>query len=252
MTIDPRLQERRQAVAEDKARHKFGRLLKVWVVLAVLGIAVWVLLSPWLDVDRVDTAGIVSSGAHGVLADSRVVAGAPMVMIRSGEVEAALEADPYVADATVELHWPDRVVVNIEERSAVAWVETGSGWSHRAADAVALPSPEQPDDTKAWIRLPSLADSDAGSSRELRGALEFVAALPEALRVETTVRIRPNGELWAEIPDFDVRLGRAVEMEAKALSLAALLAEKPPRGSLLTLIAPEHPAVLPPQSRDDG
>ncbi len=152
---------------------------------------------------------------------------------------------------TVEIDWPDRVMVRVEERVPVAWVETGSGWSHRAVDGVALPSPEQPDDTMAWIRLPDLAEDDAGSSRDLLGALQFVAALPPALQVESTLRIRPNGELWAEIPDFDVRLGRAVEMQEKALSLAALLEEKPPRGSLLTLIAPAHPSYTPPQSRDD-
>ena len=63
--------------------------------------------------------------------------------------------------------------------------------------------------------------------------------------------MRPTGELWAEIPEFDVRLGRPTDMEAKAVSLVALLDEKPPRGSLLTLIAPAKPAYTPPQSRED-
>jgi cell division protein FtsQ len=251
MTIDPRLQERRKEVAEDRARRKVGRLLKVWLALVVAGLIAWILLSPWLDADRVETAGIAASEAHSVLAEAGVVVGRPLILIRAGEAEAALESDPYVADAEVTVEWPDLVVVRIEERRPVAWVETAGGWAHRAADGVALPSPDQPDDTKAWIRLPSLSDDEATSSRALLGALEFVAALPEELAAQTTLRIRPTGELWAEIPDFDVRLGRPIDMEAKALSLAGVLEEKPPRGSLLTLIAPAHPAYTPPQSRDD-
>jgi hypothetical protein len=54
-----------------------------------------------------------------------------------------------------------------------------------------------------------------------------------------------NGELWAEVSGYPVRLGRPVEMEAKARSLEALLADRPRRGSTLTLIAPTHPAVSP-------
>ncbi len=252
MSIDPRLQERRKEVAEDRARRKVSRLLKVWAVLVVVGLVAWVLLSPWLDVDRVDTAGVLASEAHEVLADSGVILGRPLILIRAEEVEASLEDDPYVAEADVAVDWPDRVVVRVEERHPVAWVESAGGWAHRAGDGVALPSPEQPDDSKAWIRLPSLADSDATSSQALLGALEFVSGLPEELQVSTTVRMRPTGELWAEVPDFDVRLGRPTEMEAKALSLVALLEEKPPRGSLLTLIAPAHPAVTPPQSREES
>jgi hypothetical protein len=58
--------------------------------------------------------------------------------------------------------------------------------------------------------------------------------------------VEGDGELWAEVAGFQVRLGRAVEMRAKALSLAALIREQPAPGSILTLIAPTHPAVTPP------
>jgi hypothetical protein len=44
---------------------------------------------------------------------------------------------------------------------------------------------------------------------------------------------------------YQVRLGRPVEMGEKALSLAALLREQPPAGSILTLIAPTNPAITP-------
>jgi cell division protein FtsQ len=242
MSIDPRLKERRRVVAEDRARRKIGRLLKLIVALVLVGIVAWILLSPWLSVDQVTPTGVLSSKTHGTLADLGVVAGTPMILIRPGRVEAALLADPWVKSASVVRDWPDRVIVRVEERTALAWVETGAGWAHHAIDGVALPSPDTPDDTLAWIQLPDVPLADSESSRDVLGALEFVAGLPQDLRAETTIRMRVNGEFWAKVSGYDVRLGRAVEMDAKARSLTALLAEEPPRGSVLIMIAPAHPA----------
>jgi cell division protein FtsQ len=249
MSIDPRLRERRRVVAEDRARRKISRLLK-WIVAVVLGgIAAWVLLSPWLSVDEVVTTGVLSSETHGTLADLGVVAGTPMILVQPGRVERALQADPWVKRASVVRDWPDRLIVRVEERVALAWVETAGGWAHHAIDGFALPSPEIPDDTMAWVQLPEVPLAESDSSRDVLGALEFVAGLPEEIRVGTTIRMRVNGELWGQVSGYEVRLGRAVDMDAKARSLTALLAEQPAPGSTLNLIAPAHPAVTPPPMR---
>jgi cell division protein FtsQ len=216
------------------------------VALVLGGIVAWILLSPWLSVDEVAATGIVSSEAHGTLAEMGAVAGAPMILIRPGQVERALLDDPWVRDVSVIRDWPDRLIVEVEERVALAWVETEGGWAHHAVDGVALPSGDTPDDSLAWIQVPDVPLAEAESSREVLGALEFVAGLPEELRAETTIRMRVNGEFWGRVSGYEVRLGRAVEMDAKARSLTALLATNPRRGSVLIMIAPAHPAVTPP------
>jgi hypothetical protein len=58
--------------------------------------------------------------------------------------------------------------------------------------------------------------------------------------------------LWATVSNYQVRLGRSDDMTEKALSLAALLEERPPEGSMLTLIAPTNPAWKAPSDTDDG
>jgi len=252
MSIDPRLKERRRVVAEDRARRKIGRLLKLIVALVLGGIVAWILLSPWLSVDEVATTGVVSSKTHGTLANMGVVAGTPMILVQPGKVERALLSDPWVKSATVVRDWPDRLIVRVEERNALAWVETGGGWAHHAIDGVALPSPDNPDNKLAWIQLSDVPLADSESSRDVLGALEFVAGLPEELRAETTIRRRVNGEFWGRVSGYEVRLGRAVEMDAKARSLTALLAENPPRGSVLIMIAPAHPAVTPDDPNPQG
>lgn len=245
MTIDPRLIERRQEVAEDNARRNIGRVLKFLVALSLVGALAWLLFSPYLSISEVRTAGIAVSSAHMTLAELGVLAGNPMVMVRTGLVEAALEQDPWIAEARVHLNWPDTVIVRVEERVPVAWVETGGGWVRRAADGVAVPSPEKPDSSLAWIQLTAVAEAGAESAPQVLGAVEFVAALPPHLRAESLVRVESDGELWAQVDGYRVRLGRPIEMTAKALSLVALLEQRPDPNSILTLIAPSHPAVSP-------
>ncbi|MGD2103450.1 MAG: FtsQ-type POTRA domain-containing protein, partial [Acidimicrobiia bacterium] len=245
MSIDPRLMERRKTVAEHNAKRNVTRLLKFLALCLVAASIVWLLFSPWLSIREVETSGISVSATHSILAETGVVAGTPTVSIRTGTAEAALLEDPWIAEANVTVHWPDRVVVTVKERTPLAWVRTSGGWSRRAIDGTALPSGETPDEAMAWIDLPDLADEDALGSAELAGSLEFVESLP-ARRHQGAVVTMNEGELWADVAGHQVRLGRAVEMREKALSLDALLDETIPVDSVLVLIAPTNPAVMTP------
>ncbi|HZD22117.1 MAG TPA: FtsQ-type POTRA domain-containing protein, partial [Acidimicrobiia bacterium] len=167
MTIDPRLAERRQTVAEDRAKRNVGRLLKFLVAVVVVGSVVWLALSPWLSVSRVETTGIDVSSGHAILAGNGVVAGTPMIMVDAGVVEEALLEDPWIAEAEVVKDWPDRVAVNVVERSPVAWTRTKGGWTRRAIDGVALPSASEPDDEMATIDMRDLADVAAITSPDM-------------------------------------------------------------------------------------
>ena len=247
MTIDPRLLERRKDVAEEKAQHSMRRLFRFLIVALMVGGLVWLALSPWLAVSRVRTAGIVSSDANATLVREGLVAGTPMILVRAGAIEEALEQDPWVQDARVTLEWPDEIVVRVTERIPVLWVESREGWSWRAPDGVAVPGPDQPEARSPRLIVPDLTDSDLDDSRLVIGSAEFVEALPSELQENLTMSLR-EGELWADVAGFDVRLGRPVEMKAKALSLTALLREDLPEGSTLILVAPTNPSVSLPDS----
>jgi cell division protein FtsQ len=245
MSIDRRLVERRREVAEDRARRNVTRLVRFLVLLAVIGVIVWVLLSPFLSVKEVVVSGVAAGRANAILAEEGVTTGRPMILIRSDSVSEALLSDPWIREALVSLDWPGTVLVRIEERTPVAWLETGDGWDRRAVDGIALPTDSGLDDSLPHATFSSISAVDAAGSDVVLGALEFAAALPDALRAGTVIRLEANGELWAEVSGYQVRLGRPVEMGDKALSLAALLAQSPPQGSTLTLIAPRNPAVTP-------
>jgi cell division protein FtsQ len=249
VSIDPRLVERRRTVAEDNAKRNVGRLLKFLVALVIAGGLVWLAFSPWLSVSQVDTTGIVSSAANSLLVERGVVAGTPMFQISEAATESALLDDAWIDEAEVSKHWPNRVTVDIVERTPVAWTKTASGWTRRAIDGVALPSATEPDPEMGRVEMPELADVAAPTTPDLLGALAFIDALPSAMRSDAVVS-RHDGELWATVSGFQVRLGRAVEMREKALSLQALLQEQIPTGSTLVLIAPTNPAVMTPGGSD--
>jgi hypothetical protein len=247
MTIDPRLLERRKTVAEDHAARNVGRLLRFLIIAALAGLLVWVAFSPWMSVSQVRTAGISLSDANALLAKSRVVAGTPMIMLRPGEVEEMLRADPWVREASVHLHWPDEVTVRVIERVPVAWFQSGGDWVRRDIEGIAVPSASTPDATLPRVHVPIGGGASAETSQMVLGAAEFAGTLPPDIAEGTVVRVE-GGELWASVEGFEVRLGRPVEMGAKALSLAALLEEPIEQGSTLILVAPSHPAVSPPEA----
>ncbi len=248
MAIDPRLIDRRREVAEDRARRNVTRLMRFLVGLALIGAVVWLFLSPLLSVRAVTTTGIVASDAHAILANQRVVVGRPMILIRAGDVASVLEQDPWIGEAAVDMDWPTQVRVTIVERTPIAWIETAAGWDRRAVDGVVLPVSDGPDDTMPKLIFTGLSASEAGESPMVLGALEFVDSLPPELWPGATIRVEGNGELWAKVSGYEVRLGRPTEMRGKALSLQALIAESPAAGSILVLIAPTNPAVAPPGS----
>lgn len=250
MVIDPRLAERRQAVAEERAKRNVRRLLKYLIALILVSAVAWVAMSPWMSISQVRSTGIVSSDAHEIMVEQGLVAGTPLILVRSGQVEEALEEDPWISDARVHLNWPDEAVVRVIERTPVAWVRTSDGWTRRALDGVALPSPPGPRAGMAWVELPGILSDQAVSSQWVLGAVEFADALGQDYG-DAVVRLQGE-ELWASIGGYEARLGRPVDMAAKARSLLALLEEEPPPGSVLVLIAPGHPAVKPPDGLPVG
>lgn len=242
MTVDSRILERRREVAEDRAKRSMGRLLRLVAVVVPLAVLAWIAFSPWLSVSAVSVEGASSAAVYEILSRHGVVVGTPMILIDVTDTEASLEEDAWVSEASVTLQWPDQVTVLLVEHEPLAWVQTADGWIRRSVDGSALPSPETPDSSLPRVVIPGIAGTAAVRSAELLGALEWVDALPGRLREGVVVRAE-EGELWADVRGHTVRLGRPVEMTAKALALNSLLAKQIPPGAQINLVAPTHPAV---------
>jgi len=78
------------------------------------------------------------------------------------------------------------------------------------------------------------------------GALAFASALRGDLKADTVIYAEGTG-LFATVDARTVRLGRPVDMEAKAAVLAAVLDQGIDPDAAIDVIAPSRPAVLNPQ-----
>ncbi len=240
MSTDPRMAERRREVAELNARRSLRRLVWLLVVLVSLGGVGWVAQSPWFSVSELAVSGVVASDTDRILAETGVLQGRPLVTIRAGAVEEALQEDPWIAAADVRLILPNRVEVVVVERTPVAWVFSHGRWAVVSADVTLLRFDREPSFPRVL-----LGDASGRVSLEderVRGAVGFLSALPAELATTATIMER-DGELWAEVGSHTVRLGSPVDMDAKAAALVAIAGDDIAPGTLINLVAPTRPAV---------
>lgn len=241
MEVDYRLAARRRQVAEVHARSSFSRLVWALGLGLVAALSVWLLRSPILAVGEVSIEGMEAVEVESLLVGSGVEEGKPLVSIRPGRVEEALLSDPRIKQATVTLDWPQRVVIQIVQRRAVAWAGVGGSWSLVAGDGVALETASQPGTGRPRLEM----EWGTELSADALGGLAFLSELDPLIGSRTTV-VSLAGELWALIDGVRVRLGRPIEMESKARALEAVLDQGVPAGAMVNLIAPARPAVATP------
>ena len=241
-TMDQRMSQRREEVAEDRARIDVRRAIWFIVLLASVGSVFWLATSSMLSVQEVRVFGATNAQVGDILTQQRVVEGRPLIAIRSGAVAQALEGDPWIRAAGVELVFPTYVEVTIEERVGVAWVPMGTGWGLVADDSVVVEYGSDPgaEGSVVQIRAEDPGLGEAVGEPEILGAVRFLMTLPVELAGQTTLR-SADGDMWAWVADRNVRIGRPIEMEAKALALVAIIDSAPP--GVIDVIAPSRPAV---------
>lgn len=245
--MDPRIEARRRAVREQRAHGSMSRFLLVLIIVALSGLAAWILFrSPLFSIRHLDISGAVQADPQADLAGAGVAIGRPMVAADLAAASERLLADPWIAQAIIHRDWPDRITVDLVERVAAGSVECVSTVVVAAADGTVLPDADPAVEAVGRIVTPSLSCESIGGDRGVAMALEFLAALPPRIARGITITEGEEG-LIATTDRYLIRLGSADRGSEKALALVAVLNDPPESGSVITLIAPNRPAVLPPQ-----
>lgn len=240
--MDRRLEKRRREVAEGQARSGLGKLFVVLILALLGGLTAWIFRSPLLAVQDVVIAGAPPHLIEVVRVAAGIEPGQPMVAVRLSDVEAALSANPWIRSAEASLHWPHDVLIEITPRLPVAWLGEGGSWSLVGEDAVVLETAGQ-----AGPGLPTLVVEGPAEGAKL-GGLAFLSELGPL--EYPGARVEQKGpEIWAEVSGYTIRLGRPIDMEAKARALAALLSRGVAPGAVISLVAPTRPALSWPQAQ---
>ena len=241
--IDPRIAERRKTVLESGARKGVRRALILLVGLAILAGLVWLLQSPLLSVSAITINGSEREDVLQAVAAAGLEAGTPLVLVRTDEIVDALEALPWVRVASAERMFPDPVEVRVEERIPAGWIWAAGSYLLVDDQGVVLEEAAAADPAGSVLQFPieRLQPGEAYSDQMVLGAIEFVAA--GGGEVPGLELWQEGDEMWASTQGHRIRLGRPVDMAAKAAALNAVLSDDVPAASLINLIAPSRPAV---------
>lgn len=243
--MDSRIADRRRGVREEAARRRLRWTIGVLVMAGIVGAVVWLVQSPLLAMDEITVSGANRTAIDEALATAGVTQGMPLISVRAGNVVTALEADPWVETAVVRVVWPDALEIAIVERVPRLWVKgAGSAWMLVSDRGFVVARSESGGTALPHLELPDLADVVPGQqldSNAVLGAIEFVGAVMWDVSLDGSAE-----SLFAWVEGYRVRLGRPVDMSAKAASLTALLEEGVVPGSTIDLLSPVRPAVVPP------
>jgi cell division protein FtsQ len=216
-----------------------------------LGLGIWTVTGSRLfAIQLVKVTGVEELTAEEVERLSGVEVGENLLRLSTDAVAYRVASSPWVAEARVSRMLPSTLQIDVVERRAVGWLSGPGGLAIVGADGLVLERvPSEPRD------LPALggwsAPLEAGDHAEDLGApLRVAASLSAAMlhRVsevamkdeEIVLGLRTGGE---------VRFGQPAQLEAKARTLASLLAWIDDRGiedPAIDLRIPSAPAVTPP------
>jgi hypothetical protein len=245
--MDPRIEARRRAVREQRARGSMSRFLLVLIIVALSGLVAWTLFrAPLFSIRHLEIDGVVRADPVPALAAAGVAVGRPMVTADLGAASDRLLSDPWIAQVAIEREWPDRITVDLVERIVAGSVECATATVAAAVDGTILPNADPLAEPVGRIVTPTLSCDSLATDRGVTMALEFLAELPPRIARGITITAGVEG-LVATTDRYVIRLGAADRGSEKALALVAVLNDPPEPGSVITLIAPNRPAVLPPQ-----
>lgn len=197
-----------------------GRAAIAAASLLILSVAaVGVVRSPYFAADHLTVEGADRLTPARVLRIGGLEPGQNVVTMDTEAAERRLEADPWIASASVTTELPDTVVVRIDERAPVAAVRTLEGWDVVAADGVVL------DSASRQPRLPTITSVVPGQDLTALGA-RALGAMDRSLRATVTSLTVGADDVVRLVMDDGVTVsyGALDEPASKAQALAAVLA----------------------------
>ena len=195
-----------------------GLGLGIGAALVVLAAALALTRSPIFGADRLVVEGVHKLDPGRVLKIAGIAEGESVVWFDADEARRRLEAEPWIAEATVRSDLPDTIAVRIRERVPVGAIETHSGWEVLAADGTVLAAPSHPPN------LPTITAVVPGHDVVSMGT-GILGAMEPGLRARVaTLTVGTDGlvrlGLRGGVP---VMVGEAEEADAKAQALSAVL-----------------------------
>jgi cell division protein FtsQ len=226
VAVDPRIRARRVEVARDAGRRRLRRLTILGAVVGLAAVLLALTWSPLVDVEQISVAGEGHTSAEAVTDAAGLATGDSLVWFDPADAERAIEALPWVAEATVERSWSGSVAIEVTEREAVAAVVAGDRWLLADGTGRLLQGVDaEPTDVPLIEGLSVSARPGDTLDPDGVAAVTVAAAVPEVLRADVATVSGTDGEVTIALREGGVvLLGSADDAPAKLAGAAAVLA----------------------------
>jgi len=245
--VDPRIQERIRRVARRRARRRLRWVVATLIAAALVGTGWMALHSSAFAARVLVVRGATGTRATAVLRAAGLDRHPPLLDVDPAAAARAVDALPWVLQATVVRHWPDSVSVAVSTRRPVAEMTNGRGVAvvdHTGRVLSVSPAPVPGLPTVVAGVAPGAPGTwvAAGAGPELAVA----ATLPPAFRSQVArvvVNARHQVELQLTTP-VSVDLGSDTQLHQKYEDVAALLAGASfSAGDVIDVTVPDAPTV---------
>jgi cell division protein FtsQ len=234
LRMDPRIRERRVAVARDAGRRRLRILAIVGGAFGLVAGAYGITRTPLFDVDHVRVEGAAQTGTPQLLEASGLAGHPQLADVKPPAVVAKLERLPWVQEAQVVRHWPGTVEVKVVERIPMATLPAaGGGWA--LVDDTGRVLGVTPTPLDGLVQLASAPAPPPGDEvpPATLGGLTLLDALPPSLSE------RVNGLTIADDGVIDVHavglpvihFGPPTSVRAKLVALTTLVARTNLKGA---------------------
>ena len=200
--------------------------------VVVVLVAMLVLASPLVAVERVDIEGVTYADAALVDSVAESMKGVSVLTVDTETARRRLEADPWIASARISTYLPDRVLIEVQERRPAGWF-LGVDNRARVIDVegrvLALVDGRPTD--YLWIDGvgPNLV---AGSIADpaYRAAAQLALSLPTEIEpLVDHLGVTPSSEVTMTLTTGTVvNFGQPVDMRNKLVSVVVLLRRQDP------------------------
>lgn len=245
--IDPRIRARRVAIKRSAGRRRLRWVIALLSLLGLALVAVAVVFSPLLDVDRVTVAGQFRTDPGDIVAAGGVGRGEPLARVDLAATARRVEELPWVARATVVRDWPGTLHYRVTERVPVAAVEGPDGaWMAVDGEGRVLAALDaEPDDLPAVEGSTIAVSVGATAPADDRGAFTLAAAIPAAARpLVDAVVLEAGGGLSVRLASGGVAtVGPPEDLAAKGIALASVLDAVDPCVATLDLTVASAPLL---------
>lgn len=228
----------RKAYERDEQRrftaHLRRRRITIFVSIgAVVGLAVFVgvgVFSPLMSVRTITISGTHLVSATTIQQELASQLGRPLPLVDTGLIRATLAKQPLIKSYSLQSIPPDTLIVNVVERSPIAYLKTPHGYS--LVDPAGVSIEVTPTRAQSYPLI-NVAGGSA-TAQGFPGAVSVLNALPVSVRSQVTeVQAESTDNVVLTLRGSGARVvwGSAEQSALKAKVLAALMTHYHPRSS---------------------